>query len=1133
MAQQGMDEHPSSKVARSMRSKTVLIFVLIIGVLVAGSLAIPLLVNEQAVKNALIREVEQQTGHRFVFDDFELRLFPRPKINLRHVKVLEPQSEVPLLSAKHVDVALQVGPLLEGRVVAGHVVIESPRLTVQRDPTGQWTLGEGKVETAPDKKNGEPLSVLAFVRNLLIVDGEVMILDQSRSSPADAVRLVSLQLAMTEEIPGRSAKIQVSGEMPQGSAESALLKIDGSLVVLNGGGGESPDTGMSAQAEGTIRVHRLDIRHVAGSLGLPLVPSGGFVPPVQLIGHLRLVPRPAGYDLMVTDWRAGFSDVSLQGTANLTGLGTAFARVSANLSSSSVSLKQTLSQMPVEWIPADVRDRLFEHGVEGFISLHDTHVEGDLKTPQRLHVAGAVEIRDGRFIPGGTHPPVRELSATVLYDLEQIRVTGLRGNYGPVRFSDGTVLVTDWRQDPMVDVRISGEVRAADLIALLNDEGRFPQIMMALSRYEQVTGEIEVVAHMTGRPQMGDFELDQASVAIRHLGFRHQDLAVPFRNIHANVNVSPAEIRVDRLQGEVGFAQVEGRGTVLLAGEPSFDGIALNVTADGTDLAPWLQQTTGEQFRPTVQGPIFFTISISGAVRAPRFQGKLTMDGAGMDIPHVFTKAKGAPAGIRFEGEILENLLLVVRRCELIFPPVKLTGDGRVHLSDNWKFLARIRSDALSLDTLPRGVTLGPVRKGVLKAGLNMEGKAIDRASWVTNGWLSFDNGVIEGQFRQPIRNLAVRLHFDGKNIDIRRLAFAVGDSDIRLFGSIADWMKVPRAKLVIESSQIDVQSLRLAGSNGSSSSDSFPVIRTWWADGSFEATILVDYAYYERTLLSGLSCRARLEHGTLTIDRISGDTDDGHVGGRFVLNMSERSRQSVRSTLQVSGLPVERMLSLTADRQRISGWMAARVGIQAELGQNGVLRSTINSRRPITIVIERGHIFYSPVISKVLSLINLPALLRGKADLTEDGMPLDRMKAVFGVEDGIINIREFLLDSPVLKISATGRYDFIDDKFDAVVVVSPLGQYSELLKNVPLFGKLFAGERQGFDTAIFEVKGPANDPNVAYLPAESLMAGAKGTAKLAFDLLVNAITLPKEAFSMADESSVEEDQVQEGSRGL
>jgi hypothetical protein len=132
------------------------------------------------------------------------------------------------------------------------------------------------------------------------------------------------------------------------------------------------------------------------------------------------------------------------------------------------------------------------------------------------------------------------------------------------------------------------------------------------------------------------------------------------------------------------------------------------------------------------------------------------------------------------------------------------------------------------------------------------------------------------------------------------------------------------------------------------------------------------------------------------------------------------------------------------------------------------------------------------------------------------------------------MNISEFLLDSPILKISGTARYDFIDDKFDGVMVASPLGQYSDLLKSVPLFGKLFSGERQGFDTAIFEVKGSAKDPSVVYLPAESLMAGAKGTAKLAFDLLVNAITLPEEAFSMAqDGSPAEEDVVQEGTRGL
>jgi hypothetical protein len=208
-----------------------------------------------------------------------------------------------------------------------------------------------------------------------------------------------------------------------------------------------------------------------------------------------------------------------------------------------------------------------------------------------------------------------------------------------------------------------------------------------------------------------------------------------------------------------------------------------------------------------------------------------------------------------------------------------------------------------------------------------------------------------------------------------------------------------------------------------------------------------------------------------------------------------------------------------------MTGWMSATGRMQAEFERKRLLRASIYSRRPISLIIEDGRIFHVPVLAKLLAIMNLPALLKGKIDLTKAGMPVDRLKAVFSVEDGIIKIREFLLDSPILKISGTGRYDYIEDQFDAVLVTSPLGQYSALLKSIPLFGKLFAGERQGFDTAIFEVKGSAKDPNVVYLPAESLMAGVKGTAQLAVDLLVNAITLPKEAFSMAEDLYGEDDE--------
>ena len=302
----------------------------------------------------------------------------------------------------------------------------------------------------------------------------------------------------------------------------------------------------------------------------------------------------------------------------------------------------------------------------------------------------------------------------------------------------------------------------------------------------------------------------------------------------------------------------------------------------------------------------------------------------------------------------------------------------------------------------------------------------------------------------------------------------------------------------------------------------------SWWAGGRIDATLLIDHVFYQRFLVSGLSSHVSFEHGVLTIDRISGDTNEGHVKGRLVVNQPRAGTGQVRSYFRSSGIPVDRLLTLFNDKSLLSGWLSASGKIQGEFERNRIRPSSLATRRPIQIVIEDGRIYNVPLISKLLSVMNLPALLQGKIDLIKDGMPLDRLKAVMAVENGSILVQELLLDSPILKISGTGRYDYMDDEFDMVLVTSPLGHYAALLKSIPLFGTLFAGERQGFDTAIFEVKGHAKDPDLRFLPAESLTTGVKGTAQLAFDLLVNAILLPAEAYSMTKDLFVDDEEGEE-----
>ena len=95
------------------------------------------------------------------------------------------------------------------------------------------------------------------------------------------------------------------------------------------------------------------------------------------------------------------------------------------------------------------------------------------------------------------------------------------------------------------------------------------------------------------------------------------------------------------------------------------------------------------------------------------------------------------------------------------------------------------------------------------------------------------------------------------------------------------------------------------------------------------------------------------------------------------------------------------------------------------------------------------------------------------------------------------------------MKVSAAGMYDWRRDRLDGISAVSPFGAYSDLLKDIPLFGRIFSGDRKGMATAMFSIAGPLGDPEVEYLPMESVKTGLSGLAQLAFDVLKNTLTLP------------------------
>jgi uncharacterized protein YhdP len=189
-------------------------------------------------------------------------------------------------------------------------------------------------------------------------------------------------------------------------------------------------------------------------------------------------------------------------------------------------------------------------------------------------------------------------------------------------------------------------------------------------------------------------------------------------------------------------------------------------------------------------------------------------------------------------------------------------------------------------------------------------------------------------------------------------------------------------------------------------------------------------------------------------------------------------------------------------------------------------LYPTLNGK--VDVLLENGRIFKSEerAIWKIISILNLPAVLQGKVDLEKDGLPYNKISAKVLARNGLFETENLIIDSPIVKITAAGNYDLPTDQVDMVWAVSPFGSYSQFLKTIPLFGRLFAGDRKGVATALFSVKGSIEDPEVTYLPMKSFATGLTGLAQLAFDILKNTVMLPVDLMTPDEEKAADKDTI-------
>ena len=1091
----------------STRFKVLLYSLLATFLVVVLLLTLPLLYDPEQVRVFFLQQLEENLGRKIDIGEARLEFFPRPRVDLHDVTVWDLDPTKVFLRARRVDIVLRLLPLLNMEVVGKRLTIENPQIELRRDHTGQWNFS-AVVDPSfiGAATRGTPARRLLLVRESRVIGGSVTVIDEFRPDGVRTVQFRALNLTVVTSSKGLPIDLGVSATVAGAygaTAFSLVGRITESEAPATLGRSRPRALGAVLQFEGSTELVNVDIRQVMDFFGprpVPVDVQGS----ADVRGNLRLLPGVAGYDLVLSDLQISIEPLDMKGRASLSGLLTAQPTFSVTFSADPVRLRDLLTLYPAEWLPYQIQEVLAERQAGGMVEVIEATVTGSTEPEPRVSLTGEFSIQEGHVLIGAERTAAKNVSGTVLIEPDRARVVNLTGQHGAMRVTDGTVLVSFRQSGPWLEVQLTGDMAANDLVAVLAKKIRSPDVAKQLRSLRDVQGRALVTFELEGAGNEPDgLQFVGGDFVAQEIDFQSSELRDPVIGLKGRLRYTKAAVEFDQVSGRLGQTQFQVHGTITTGKASEYKGFSVWARADASQLVGLLPVQTPLESK--LQGIIGLAFELSGQVKMPNIKGVMELNETAIAYPGVIEKPIGLPASVEFDAALPRKNQLKFKRVDLLMAPLHVTGKGNVGFGKGFSLDVALVSKPISLDKLPKGITVAGAKSGTLEVSLDLKGQGKDWRAWDIQGWVALTDGVLATKnFDYPLTDVYLRLRLVRNGADLKRLQFRIKDSDLRLSGTIKNWKKKPRATLRIESDQLDID-LLIPKDERSPIRD---MLENLAASSHVVASSHVSRGIYKNLALKDLSGRITISDGVLDVDQITAQSDGGQLAGHLIFQIPKGKPAEAEASFGLADLPFEKVLVVAGDNRRLINGTFSATGTIRGHGRNprGVLNTLKGS---IEFIIKDGRIRRGTVVPKIIAILNVPMLLQGKVNLAKDGFPFDKITGALKIRNGLVSEKNLVVDSPIMKMSAAGTYDMTTDQLDTVWAASPLGSYSALLKSIPLFGHLFAGERRGIDTALFEVRGPIQNPQVNYMPMESFATGLTGMAQFAVDVLINTVTLP------------------------
>ena len=502
-----------------------------------------------------------------------------------------------------------------------------------------------------------------------------------------------------------------------------------------------------------------------------------------------------------------------------------------------------------------------------------------------------------------------------------------------------------------------------------------------------------------------------------------------------------------------------------------------------------------------VKGVTFLDLAIQNDGTSFSLNGDVVMDDVSFTIPKFMKKDAGIRSAAHITASIKEKQI-TIEHLTYNLDILRINGKGTISPE-------RIMNldIGMNVQAIERVATLFFFENHAPKGDLDLN-IAFRGLTWplqkIPNmrGFVRVNNGFLKVPwFDKPFQEINLNAEFKGDTSEIlvKRMVCGqttVGNSKLRIEG-----LEKPRLSLSLAMDTFDSDDFK---------GDSKEFTLRSISQDSLMAKVTGDFTLEAETIKLANMPGAQL--------RVSGDFRDMKLGvNHFTANILG-GYADVKGIVDLSNnIPVMnvqgKILSITGGHfLKALGSESSAIGGEGAIAGNlffkgekktDFVESLLGN---VSIYSRNGTIRKWKLLAKVLSLLNLYDLFRGRVRFTEEGLQYTKMGASFKINKGLFTTDNFVLDSPSMLITGKGGINAKNQEVDGTITVSPLVAIDKTINKIPILRNIVRDKDRGFIYASYDVKGNVEDPDIR-LNYVNTIGGRT------IDTLKNVLTLPVELF--------------------